>query len=113
MSQRLKKLEEVKALQAKIEQLKNEAASAEAADKESAILECTEVARRWGFSIHELFGQKASDTTYKVARKKAAAKFQHPEDASKTWAGQGRAPRWITDHEAAGGSRDDLLINKD
>ena len=39
-----------------------------------------------------------------------APKYRHPEDESKTWTGRGRAPKWVTEWEANGGSRDDLLI---
>jgi DNA-binding protein H-NS len=39
-----------------------------------------------------------------------AAKYRHPENAALTWTGRGRTPKWVLEHEAQGGSRDDLLI---
>lgn len=37
-------------------------------------------------------------------------KFRNPSDPSMTWSGRGRAPKWVLDHEAAGGSREDLAV---
>ena len=38
-----------------------------------------------------------------------APKYRHPETQA-TWTGRGKAPRWITDAEAAGTPRDRFLI---
>ncbi|MHA3902201.1 H-NS histone family protein [Castellaniella sp. WN] len=38
-----------------------------------------------------------------------APKYRHPETQA-TWTGRGKAPRWITDAEAAGTPRDTFLI---
>ena len=43
-------------------------------------------------------------------RSTAAPKYRHPENPSLTWTGRGRTPKWVVDHEAQGGSRDDMLI---
>lgn len=36
-------------------------------------------------------------------------KYRHP-DTGETWTGRGKAPRWITEAETAGRSRDEFLI---
>ena len=37
------------------------------------------------------------------------AKYRHPENGQ-TWTGRGKAPRWITEAEAAGRNRAEFLI---
>lgn len=109
-SQRLMKLEEVKELQERIAELQNEAAKAEAADKEDAIAECTAVARKWGFSIYELFGDRANNVVNQVVEKRRKAKYRNPADHSQTWSGTGKRSKWLTDALAAGGNLEDFLI---
>ena len=41
---------------------------------------------------------------------KVHPKYQNPDDPSKTWAGRGRTPRWISEMLTAGKSMDDLRI---
>ncbi len=62
-------------------------------------------ARELGVSLDAVMGGGS-------ARKRsvAAPKYRHPENPSVTWTGRGRTPKWVMDHEAQGGSRDDLLI---
>lgn len=43
-------------------------------------------------------------------RKPVAPKYRHPEDASMTWTGRGRRPRWVDDCLDSGHSMDDLVI---
>ncbi len=37
------------------------------------------------------------------------AKYRHPE-TGETWTGRGKAPRWVTEAEAAGRKREEFLI---
>lgn len=37
------------------------------------------------------------------------AKYRHP-DSGQTWTGRGKAPRWVTEAEAAGRKREEFLI---
>jgi DNA-binding protein H-NS len=39
-----------------------------------------------------------------------APRYRNPDDASQTWSGRGRRPRWIHDAEAAGRTLQDLEI---
>ena len=64
-----------------------------------------EKARELGVSLEAILGGKPSRVT-----SSAAPKYRHPENASLTWSGRGRTPKWIADHEANGGSREDYAI---
>lgn len=41
----------------------------------------------------------------------APAKYRNPE-TGQTWSGRGKAPRWLTEAEAEGKSRDEFLIQE-
>ncbi|WP_322995331.1 H-NS histone family protein [Castellaniella sp.] len=45
------------------------------------------------------------------AKRVIPPKYRHPETKAE-WTGRGKAPRWISDAEAAGTSRDTFLIEK-
>ncbi|NYT57320.1 H-NS histone family protein [Alcaligenaceae bacterium] len=44
-----------------------------------------------------------------AVKRTVPAKYRHPE-TNETWTGRGKAPRWITNAEAEGKSRNDFLI---
>ncbi|MCC2597508.1 H-NS histone family protein [Pusillimonas sp. MFBS29] len=44
-----------------------------------------------------------------AVKRTVPAKYRHPE-TNETWTGRGKAPRWITNAEAEGKSRDQFLI---
>jgi DNA-binding protein H-NS len=44
---------------------------------------------------------------------KVEPKFRNPEDASVTWSGRGKQPKWMTELLAAGGAADDFRIMED
>jgi len=46
----------------------------------------------------------------KSVRNPVPPKYRNPETGA-TWSGRGKPPRWVSDAEAAGKSRDDFLIN--
>ncbi len=55
-------------------------------------------------------GTRARKTATSPAVKRTVpAKYRNPE-TSETWTGRGKAPRWITNAEAEGKSRDQFLI---
>lgn len=66
-----------------------------------AVLE--EKARELGVSIDEVFSGKAQ-------KKKAKPKYRHPENASLTWSGRGRQPKWFVELKANGVTDEDMLI---
>lgn len=75
-------------------------------DAKKAQKELKSVAEKYGFNLNDLI----SGQTPRGGRGKAAARFQHPDDPSKTWSGRGRKPVWIKEWEAAGKSLDDLRV---
>ena len=62
-----------------------------------------EKAQELGVSIDEVFSIKAP-------KKKAKAKYRHPENPSLTWSGKGRQPKWFIELKESGISEEDLLI---
>lgn len=73
--------------------------------KKDAIAELEERAKELGFSFAELAG-----TTVARKRSPATAKYANPADASDTWSGRGRKPRWFASALAAGKQPEDLAI---
>lgn len=95
-------LKELKDLQS---QVAKAIVSFEDRKKKEAIAELEEIARAKGFSLAELTGVS-------VARKRApaSAKYANPADASDTWSGRGRKPRWFVAALAAGQQPEDLAV---
>jgi len=52
---------------------------------------------------------KTTKPTQTPAKKPVTPKYRDPNTGS-TWTGRGKPPRWVTDAEASGGSRNDFLI---
>ncbi|MBA4351241.1 MAG: transcriptional regulator, partial [Rhodobacter sp.] len=62
-------------------------------------------ARAMGFSLAELTG-----TVAPRKRAPATAKYANPADASDTWSGRGRKPRWFAEALAKGKKPEDLAV---
>lgn len=86
-------------------QLSKAIASFEDRKKKIALAELEEKARELGFSLAELTGTA-------VARKRApaSAKYANPADASDTWSGRGRKPRWFDAALKSGKQPEDMAI---
>ena len=95
-------LKELKDLQA---QVAKAVASFEDRKKRQALVELEEKAREFGFSLAELTGAV-------VTRKRApaTAKYANPTDASDTWSGRGRKPRWFDAALKSGKRPEDMAI---
>ena len=95
-------LKELKDLQA---QVAKAVASFEDRKKRQALVELEEKAREFGFSLAELTGAV-------VTRKRApaTAKYANPADASDTWSGRGRKPRWYDAALKSGKRPEDMAI---
>lgn len=52
----------------------------------------------------------AKTSTASTTRTPVPPKYRNPETGA-TWSGRGKPPRWVSDAEAAGQSRDSFLIN--
>jgi DNA-binding protein H-NS len=75
--------------------------------KAVAIAELEAHARQLGFSLSELTGGAVSA---KRSRTAAVDKYRNPANASDTWSGRGRQPRWFAAALASGANAGDLLI---
>ncbi len=73
--------------------------------RKEALAEIEEVARAKGFTLSELTGGNAPKK-----RAPATAKYANPADASDTWSGRGRKPRWVEAALRSGKSLADLSI---
>ena len=95
-------LKELKDLQA---QVAKAIASYEDRKKKLALAELEDKARELGFSLAELTGAV-------VTRKRspATAKYANPADASDTWSGRGRKPRWFDAALKAGKRPEDMAL---
>ncbi|MDR6936534.1 MULTISPECIES: H-NS histone family protein [unclassified Luteibacter] len=61
-----------------------------------------------GFTFDDVFGARAPKS--KRAGATVAAKYRNPADASQTWSGRGKRPRWFNDALKAGKKEKDLLV---
>lgn len=95
-------LKELRDLRSKVER---SITSYEERKRKEAIAAAEEAAREHGFSLNELTGAKAGRRTQKIA-----AKYANPADASETWTGRGRRPRWVQEALDSGRSLEDLAI---
>lgn len=73
-------------------------------EKAKARAALEEKAREFGFSLDEVVGKKSR-------RSKPAAKYRNPDDASQTWSGRGRRPKWLEEALAKGANMEDFLIS--
>lgn len=96
-------LKELKKLQADVAKA---IATFEDRAKKQAISALEEKARELGFTLSELTGGAAS----KRSGGSVAPKYAHPENASLTWTGRGRKPKWVIEALNAGKSLADLAI---
>jgi DNA-binding protein H-NS len=71
--------------------------------KQEALAEMQEVARKHGVDLNEIVAGKKKGSV-------SAPKYRHPENASLTWAGKGRKPKWLNEQLADGASIDDFRI---
>ena len=73
--------------------------------KRQALAELEEKAKAMGFSLAELTGAVKTRK-----RSPSVAKYANPADASETWSGRGRKPRWFSEALAKGKKPDDMAI---
>ncbi|PWE34097.1 transcriptional regulator [Maritimibacter sp. 55A14] len=72
--------------------------------RKEALAAAEATAQKMGFTLAELTREKTKP------RAASAPKYRHPENASITWTGRGRKPKWFMEAIASGKSPDDLLI---
>ena len=75
--------------------------------KAVAIAELEAHARQLGFSLAELTGGAVS---VKRSRTAAVEKYRNPANASDTWSGRGRQPRWLSAKLSKGSKLGDFTL---
>ena len=67
------------------------------------------LAEEVGMSLEELiaYGQ---DHQISANKRTVAPRYRHPQDASQTWTGRGKKPRWVVDALEQGKTLEDLMI---
>ena len=67
-----------------------------------------------GLTLGQVFGSQAAPAATRAKAKPAKyvvkPKYRNPDDATQTWSGRGKQPRWFSAQLASGRTRDDLLI---
>jgi DNA-binding protein H-NS len=89
-------------IERQIERLKIEKQSAE---RDALRQRLTDMAKKEGFGIHELFGRG------RKGKGTVAPKYRDPKNSGNTWTGRGRMPRWMVAATKGGKARkEDFLI---
>lgn len=108
-------------LEKEMAKLQKKIQTLQAKERKPKIAEIVRSMRQYDISPEEIAAAFSRKSTARVPsttsqRKTATAtkrviapKYRHPETQA-TWTGRGKAPRWITDAEAAGTPRDTFLI---
>ncbi len=76
-------------------------------EREKLRVELEQIANERGFKLRELVATAPKQRRQRVA---GQAKYRSKVDPSKTWAGIGRRPAWVSDHLDSGGALEDLEI---
>lgn len=112
-------------LEKEISRLQKQAAALEQKQRVPVINEIVRTMREYDITPEDIAtaftrkGRGPSATAVKSATRSAASsparkpvppKYRNPETGA-TWSGRGKPPRWISDAEGAGASRDSFLIN--
>lgn len=64
------------------------------------------LAAKSGYTLDQILNE--STEKVRKASKPATVKYHHPQDASLTWTGRGRQPKWVVEFLAAGGAMEQL-----
>ena len=88
---------------------------AERQEIDSAAEQIEAIARSLHMTTQELI-ERSGLLTAKTKRGpkpgvKGAALYRNPKDASLTWTGRGRQPKWVAEHLEGNGKLDDLKIS--
>jgi DNA-binding protein H-NS len=108
-------------LQKEIERLQKQAAALDQKQRVPVINDIIRTMREYNITPEEIVtafnqkGTRAARSASKPAgnaravRNPVPPKYRNPETGA-TWSGRGKPPRWVTEAEAAGKSRDEFLI---
>lgn len=80
--------------------------AAEKRNRKDALKAIEQAAADYGYDLDQLFDASKPSKKNHVR----PAKYQHPDDPSRTWTGRGRRPQWIVDALEAGTDLAELAI---
>ena len=106
---------QIKALEEKAEELRKSEVASVIEDMKFKISQYGISAEELGFELKPITVYKEKPIGQKIAEATGDKKPVEPKYASpdgKTWSGRGIAPKWVTEHIATGGTKEDFLIVK-
>jgi DNA-binding protein H-NS len=94
-------LAKLKELRARVDKV---IADRESAERTQLRKKVEEMAAAAGLSLADLIGQAPRKG------RSVAVKYRNPKDASQTWTGRGRPPRWFADAMKKGAKKESFLV---
>ena len=91
-----------------IESLTQQAEAVRKAELDKVIAEIREKMDKYGLTVADLGGRKASGSG-KKGNQKVAAKYRNSA-TGETWSGRGRTPKWLAEAEAQGKKRESFAV---
>lgn len=101
-------INEINAIEQQIKELAAKKQALLNKNRKEVIQKVRAMVAEYGLSASELGLSGRGKATARTG--KAEPKYANPRDAAQTWSGRGPRPKWIKEHQASGGSLDDLLI---
>lgn len=84
-----------------------------AAAKAKVVGEVQEIIAAHGLTATDLFGSRRKTASGTAAKKKPVGRILYRDKANgHTWTGRGPKPKWLKDHESAGGSAADFKVKR-
>ncbi len=81
-----------------------------AKEKNALLVRVKKMVADHGFSLDDLLAQERKSGA--KTRAPVRIKYRHPKDASLTWTGRGRTPKWVEQWQNSGGKLEQLLVSK-
>lgn len=101
-------LDELRALRTRVDR---EISSYAERKRREAMAAVEKAAREHGFALADLTSAKSGRGRRATSVRAAAeAKYANPSDASQTWSGRGRRPRWVAELLDSGRALEDFAI---
>ena len=108
----------IQKIEKEIQKLQKQAKALQAKQRTPVIASIIRSMREYDITPTDIAAAYTRNSGRKTAKKAAGSapkrvvppKYRHP-DSGDTWTGRGKAPRWITEAETQGKSRDEFLIN--
>lgn len=100
----MEKVPTLEELRIEREKLDKQIAAIEVEEKRKVLAEVRELVKRAGLTAEDIFGHAKKGK----AAGSSPAKYRHPDNASLTWTGTGRKPKWLTEALASGKTLESL-----